>query len=282
MNKSRTRDDYSRRLMRVVQLLWQEPARNYSLEQIADVAHFSPFHFHRIYREMMGETVTATQQRLRLHFASRDLAQASDWSLLRIAQRAGYQSSAAFVRSFAAAYGVTPGAYRRQRWQDLQFKINQEMDMYTVEFRTLAAPIHLATRRHRGAYLQIGEAFSLLQLALQAQVAPDARWFGLYFDDPKTVAEGQLRSDAAVEIKGTASLPADIGQAQIPAARYAVIEHIGPYSELERAYHWLFGVWLPQSGEQAASVPTIEQYLNDPSNTPPKDLRTEIWLALVD
>ena len=282
MNKSRTRDDYSRRLMRVVQLLWQEPARNYSLEQIADVAHFSPFHFHRIYRETMGETVTATQQRLRLHFASRDLAQASDWPLLRIAQRAGYQSSAAFVRSFAAAYGVTPGAYRRQRWQDLQFKINQEMDMYTVEFRTLAAPIHLATRRHRGAYLQIGEAFSLLQLALQAQVAPDARWFGLYFDDPKTVAEGQLRSDAAVEIKGTASLPADIGQAQIPAARYAVIEHIGPYSELERAYHWLFGVWLPQSGEQAASVPTIEQYLNDPCTTAPKDLRTEIWLALVD
>ena len=64
MNKVSTMDAYSRRLMRVVQTLWQDPLRVYTTEQLAAVAHFSPFHFHRIYREMMGETVVATQQRL--------------------------------------------------------------------------------------------------------------------------------------------------------------------------------------------------------------------------
>ena len=133
MSKASTMQDYTRRLMRVVQTLWQDPLRVYTTEQLAEVAHFSPFHFHRIYREMMGETVKATQQRLRLHFASRDLVETGELPLSRVAQRAGYQSSAAFVRSFAAAYGVTPGVYRRQRLQQsLQFKLTQEIDMYSV------------------------------------------------------------------------------------------------------------------------------------------------------
>lgn len=282
MNKVSTMDAYSRRLMRVVQTLWQDLTRVYTTEQLAAVAHFSPFHFHRIYREMMGETVVATQQRLRLHYASRDLAQI-DLPLIRVAQRAGYQSSAAFVRSFAATHGVTPSVYRRQRLSHLQSRINQELDMYQLEFRLITAPIHLAARRHIGSYLDIGEAFSLLQLAGAAlPVLPDARWLGLYHDDPQTIAPAQLRSDACVEISAEGDLPADVQRAQIPAGRYAVIEHRGPYSELEPAYHWLFGVWLPASGEQALALPTIESYLNDPCTTAPKDLRTEIWLALAD
>ena len=48
MSKASTLQDYTRRLMRVVQLLWQNPGVQYSLEQLAEVAHFSPFHFHRI------------------------------------------------------------------------------------------------------------------------------------------------------------------------------------------------------------------------------------------
>jgi len=283
MNKVSTIDAYSRRLMRVVQTLWLEPTRMYTLEQLADVAHFSPCHFHRIYREAMGETVTATQQRLRLHFAVRDLAQAVDLPLTRVAQRAGYQSSAAFVRSFAAAHGITPGAYRRQRLSHLQSQINQELAMYKVEFRVITEPIHLAARRHLGPYLNIGEAFSLLQLTAAAlPLVPAARWLGLYHDDPQTVSPEQLRSDACVEICADGDLPAEVQRVQIPAGRYAVIEHRGPYSELEPAYHWLFGVWLPASGEQTLAVPTIESYLNDPCITAPKDLRTEIWLALAN
>lgn len=282
MNKVCTIADHSRRLMRVVQTLWQDPLRVYTTEQLAAVAHFSPCHFHRIYREMMGETVVAAQQRLRLHFASRDLAQ-PELPLIRVAQRAGFQSSAAFVRSFAAAHGVTPGAYRRQRLSHLQSRINQELDMYNIVVRSITAPIHLAARRHLGPYLDIGEAFSLLQLAAPAlPVLPDARWLGLYHDDPHTVAPPQLRSDACVEISADGNLPADLQRTQIPAGRYAVIEHRGPYSELETPYQWLFGVWLPASGERSAVVPTIESYLNDPCATAPKDLRTEIWLALTD
>ncbi|AMC33389.1 AraC family transcriptional regulator [Janthinobacterium sp. B9-8] len=282
MSKSWKVEDYGRRLMRVVNTIWQDPTAAYSIEQLAGIAHFSPFHFHRIYREMMGETVNATQLRMRLLYASRQLAQTNETPLIRIAQRAGYQSSAAFVRSFAAAHGMPPGAYRRQRLNHIHSQINQELGMYNVEFRKLDAPIHLAASRHHGSYLKIGEAFARLQLSKTAlPVDPmKVRWFAQYHDDPQSVAEADLRSDACVEIKADGDLPSELARAQIPAGRYGVIEHRGPYSELQQAYHWLFGVWLPQSGEQPANIPVIEQYLNLPHNTPPKDLRTEIWVAL--
>ena len=61
---------------------------------------------------------------------------------------------------------------------------------------------------------------------------------------------------------------------------HAVLLHVGPYAELERAYTWLYREWLPSSGEDPADAPCVEEYLNDPRTTPPPELRTEIWLPL--
>ncbi|WP_028450465.1 AraC family transcriptional regulator [Chitinibacter tainanensis] len=281
MKKAATVQDYARRLQRAVGLIWQHPQQSYSLEQLAAAAHFSPYHFHRIYREMMGESVGATQQRLRLLQAARSLGQTPAQQLERLARRSGYGSSAAFVRAFAASYGHTPGAYRRMRLQVLQRHLQQEPSMYPIRLHTQTSPLPLALCPHLGPYIQIGEAFAKLQLhKTSLPVSLPLRWFGLYFDDPQSVAPEQLRSAAALTVNADAPLPAGIEAFALPAGRYAVLEHIGPYSELEQAYQWLYGVWLPASGEQPGNVPVIEQYLNLPIDTPPTELRTEIWVAL--
>lgn len=281
MPKTDTTHDHTRRLLRVVHHLWQHLDEPLTLEHMAAVAHFSPYHFHRIYRMTMGETLNATLQRLRLLRASHELMQPAAHALTRIASRAGYRSSAAFVRAFGAAYGMPPGQYRQQRSAYLRSLFNKELSMYTPQFRTIDQAIHLIALPHRGSYLTIDVAFT--QLALQTQalgIAPDARWFGIYLDDPESVAEADLRSFAGVEASVETSLPSGAERLSIAAGRYAVIEHIGPYSELEQAYKWLFGVWLPASGEQAADQPMAELYLNSPQDTAPKDLRTEVWLPL--
>jgi AraC family transcriptional regulator len=59
-----------------------------------------------------------------------------------------------------------------------------------------------------------------------------------------------------------------------------VVLHVGPYADLDRAYAWLYGTWLGQSGEEAADAPCVEAYLNDARTVPPAELRTEIWLPL--
>ena len=71
--KTTTRLDYGRRIARAMARIAADPARAPSLEELAEAAAFSPFHFHRIYRELTGETPAETLARERL---SRAAAQA--------------------------------------------------------------------------------------------------------------------------------------------------------------------------------------------------------------
>ena len=74
MNRPVTRESYARRLNRVAEHIWAHLDAPLDLAQLAEVACLSPFHFHRIYRAMIGETVAETVSRLRLQRASMELA----------------------------------------------------------------------------------------------------------------------------------------------------------------------------------------------------------------
>ena len=66
MMKPSTERDYRRRIARVIEAILVEPGAPHTLESLAAVAHLSPYHFHRIYRALTGESVVETVQRLRL------------------------------------------------------------------------------------------------------------------------------------------------------------------------------------------------------------------------
>ncbi|HZF99238.1 MAG TPA: AraC family transcriptional regulator [Pseudoxanthomonas sp.] len=90
------------------------------LAELARVAHFSPFHFHRMYRALTGETVGRSVARLRLLRALREL-EASSADLAHVALQAGYATSQALSRAFRDTFDDTPSALRadpvlRQAW----------------------------------------------------------------------------------------------------------------------------------------------------------------------
>lgn len=107
----RTLSDYAHRLERFAVYLAENLDHDVDLERLAEVACFSPFHFHRIYHALQGETVAETVRRMRLHRAAVQLIE-GETSIERIAARAGYGSQAAFTRAFRSAYGAPPAAYR--------------------------------------------------------------------------------------------------------------------------------------------------------------------------
>ena len=67
---------------------------------------------------------------------------------------------------------------------------------------------------------------------------------------------------------------------RIRGGEYAVLRHVGPYSDMRATYEWLYGTWLVQSGRAAADAPAFEEYLNSPKGTAPAELVTEICLPL--
>ena len=243
----------------------------------------SPYHFHRVYHAMQGETTADTVRRLRLHRAAVELI-ASAQPVPRIAHRAGYGSQEAFTRAFKAAYGVPPARYRASfvpRPTTGRMEDGMEIAGYQATIRE-APPIRVAMLAHRGDYQTIGVTFQRLSTiaAGQGLFGPATRAFGIYYDDPSATPRDALRSDACITVPDDWRPSGELQLGEIRGGRYVVTPHVGPYAELAAPYKWLYGTWLAPNGEEAANAPCVEDYLNDARTVPPTELRTEIWLPL--
>ena len=280
MTKPETRMDYGRRIARVTDHIAENLDENLTVERLSEVANFSPFHFHRIYREAANETLADTVRRLRLHRAAVELTR-DDTPLERIAKHAGYGTLAAFSRAFSADYGVPPGAYRL-RGKLLPPNPRKPHAMKS-NYRVEIAPFEgarLAAIEHRGDYQKIGNSFAKVQIFFAANGLPMVRSFGIYFDDPESIPEKNLRAQAGLITDARIPAHSGIREVRVPAMLCASVLHKGPYAELERAYRHLFRDWLPTSGYEAADFSCFEEYMNDPRETPPSELLTRVHLPL--
>jgi AraC family transcriptional regulator len=274
---------YEARLLRVLAYIYDNLDGDLSLDTLAEVACLSRFHWHRVYRAMTGETLAEAIRRIRLIKAANALV-LEDTPLADIAERYGYPNIASFTRAFHAVHGAAPGEFR-ERGVQLANELKQTSGddcMYPVIIQDLP-PSRAAGVLHVGPYPGIAKAFQQLGGILFARnLIPHVHgMIAIYHDAPESKPEAEMRSHAAVIIAD--SFPRNVEGLEyfdLAGGKYAVMQHSGAYATLGIAYEWLYGKWLPQSGEEPRDAPPIEFYVNDPRNTPPDRLRTDIRLPL--
>jgi len=288
--KATTGQNYRRRLITVVDYLYNHLDGQVDVNQLAEVANMSPYHFHRIYRQMAGETINSTTRRLRLQRAASELLRSPD-ALHLIASRVGYGSLEAFSRAFRKEFDQNPSDYRTQKANGfptsfiatLAHDTQEYTDMYPVEMIDTQTT-QLIGYEHLGDYMGIGNAFSKLEIyaASHKLITPKSRSIGIYYDDPKTLDKTALRAHACLSVEQPLSNPEGDSpdSLTIPAGRCATVLFKGSYAELEKPYDWMFGQWLPSSGFELADFPPFEEYLNDTKTTPPSELLTRIHFLL--
>lgn len=113
------RAEYARRINRVLDYIDRHLDQPLELAQLAGVANFSPFHFHRVFAAWMGETLGDYARRRRLEQAAFRLSCGLDESVLATALATGFGSGEAFARAFKLKFGCTPSAWRRDTRQRL-------------------------------------------------------------------------------------------------------------------------------------------------------------------
>lgn len=99
-------------IFRSLAMIEESIQENLTVEKLAKDIHFSKYHYQRLFRETVGETVMGYVTRRRLFLAAQDLVRTED-SVLSIALKYGYDSHEGFTRSFKAYMGVTPTEYRK-------------------------------------------------------------------------------------------------------------------------------------------------------------------------
>ena len=113
-----TLHDYKRRVQRVLVHIQQHLDEALRLDELAAIACFSSFHFHRVFRGMVGESVKEYIRRLRLERAASQLKVGKE-PVTQIAFDAGYLSHEAFTRAFNAWFGTSPSGFRALRHRRL-------------------------------------------------------------------------------------------------------------------------------------------------------------------
>ena len=272
MNRPQTARDYARRLDKVAAHIWAHLDEDLDLGVLAEIACFSPYHFHRIYRAVLGETVAETVARLRLQRASMALARGKA-PIREVAGQAGYSSVPAFTRAFRAAYGQTPAAFRAQRRQP------QEPNM-TVEIRD-CPPLRIACLTHKGPAPEIGRAFDRLMAwaGPRGLAGPEHLGVAVYLSDMSTTPPSEQIALAGITVDAGFQADGAVDTFDVQGGPYAVLTHNGPYATLGQSYNALFA-WLTASPHSPAHAPCIEVNLNDPRRAAPEDLVTEIRLPL--
>lgn len=287
-----TLQDYKRRMLRVLVHVQEHLDEPLPLEQLAEIACFSPYHFHRIFTGMIGESVKEHVRRLRLERAASRL-KLGTLPVTQIAFEAGYDSLEAFSRSFRSAFSTSPSRFRAANRSE-QTKVNNA-GKASHHFNTNCfggknmkvrieqrKPLRVAFMRHVGPYNQVGETWDKFLTFMGKEGLLCGNWecIGICHDNPEVTAPDKIRYDACASVDDSFQATGDIGVQVIAGGDYAVTTHFGPYNNLGRTYSKLMGEWIPRSGRELRSAPCFEVYLNDPSSTEPEELLTDIFAPL--
>lgn len=276
-------NDYEKRLLRVLDYVYDNLDGDLSLDALADVAALSRFHFHRVFSAVTGETLAHFIRRLRLHRAGIELIH-TDAPIAEIAAALGYDNLRSFSRSFRDAFGQTPHAFRTANKPVPPLRLGEQGDMTLYDVKIENQPgRRLALVDHIGPYIEISQAFDTAETSVMARGLGDhlRGMIGLYYDDPDNVPADKLRSAAGFIVTEDMPIEAPLQEVQLQGGKHAILTYTGPYSGLARAYQFLFGQWLGEAGVMPREEPPFEMYLNSPMDTAPEDLVTVIGVPLL-
>jgi len=276
--KTQANSEYTQRINRVTDYLRKNLDRQVKLSELAKVACFSEFHFHRIFSAVTGETLNDFTNRLRLEKAAR-LLRYTDHSLTDIALDCGLSSSATFSRAFRSGYDTSPSQFRKSG-EIKKSKICKELFSaqdyllpMSAEEKRGAFPVRLIDVPERQvAYIRVTNAFemyrviaalkTLTEWAKAQDIFSQGILFGMSVDDPHVTPKHLYRYEVCL----ASSLPFEcmegMSKLKMPAMRYAATRVCGDIRTVTTATDYLFRGWLINSDYEPEHAPGLEIFLD--------------------
>jgi len=262
--KEQTQHEYYKSINRVMEYIQGHLGENTDLKTLAGIANISPYHFHRIFKTTIGESLAEYVQRLRLEFVAEQL-KLSEFNLGELAEMSGYSSEQALSRAFKRYFSLPPTAFKasflKEKFNDeLVPRVCRVMEKYGITLKENESGNNAWQKLYTYAMFNrlLSEGCESLEIIKDGKHLP-------------CITTRELRPSD----KFTNSVIFQEGL-------YAIFTHKGSYSKIEELYKAIKGHWLVISKYKPTpdGTPYIV-YLNNPSLVSENDLITEIYIPVL-
>jgi AraC family transcriptional regulator len=275
---------YIQRINAVIGHVRENLHEDLSLEALARVAGFSPFHFHRLFKSITEETVNELVVRLRLERAASLLRSTPRLSVTEAAFACGFKSVSVFSRAFKKQYGLNARQWDRQSplKNSKNGQVLEGFPRYTRDKLSDFAgqeefEVHIhSLPEQRLAYIRVYDSYSRFSKVSDAYhrliewycrkggSLENTTLYGMSQDDPDVTPLRLCRFDWCLTVPDDWQAEGDVSVQSFPACQVAMIRCIGDFTQEYNALQYLFRYWLPRSRYQPANLPGMEIYRRQP------------------
>lgn len=302
MTIKKTQADYKNRIDRVFEFIDKNLDSHLSLNTVSEIAFFSPFHFHRVFKFLTGETLNAYVTRRRIEKSALDLLH-KNITTTEIAHQFGFSDNSSFSRAFKKYYSISPTEFRKQnpnrisKIRQLQSKNGQEYpdyDKYICIINDLKNWIKM------NAKIKITE-MPKMNLAYVSSIGPQnlesaygklIQWatpLGLmngqpkmvtiYHDSFKVTEANKVRMSAAIVLNRATETEGEVGLTSIEAGKFIVGSFEIEMNEFEKSWTGLF-LWMNENGYKKANRNPFEVYYNNFKEHPERKAIVDFYIPI--
>ena len=276
--------NYQKSIDKVLTHLDANLSEKHELDKLAEMANLSKFHFHRIMKAFLNETLGGYINRIRFETAVKLLRYSSE-PINEIAYLVGYHTPSAFTKGFKKMFGVSPSYIRKHKNLIMEKKSNNiGSDFQLVETVKIIKDIHVIFQQSKG---KIGDHTtkanwdSLFSAAQKHQMINwGSKFYGINWDDPEITPNDKVRYDACISIPIDRKIGDEFSSKTILGGKYLCFLYKGDYQNLGLVYDHIFRDWIIKRNYNLREEPIFEQYINNKELTPKEDLLTEIFIPI--
>lgn len=284
--KTSTQLRHRRRVLPVLVHIEEHLGQELELDALAARAGFSPFHFHRVFSEVTGESPMAFIRRLRLERAVYRM-KVSPENVLQIGLEAGFQSAESFTRAFVRHYRMKPSEFRAMLAEFrrcLKEFFGDYRDWDALEHGGLRLNVsgrqpgfrleqfegrQVIFKRYIGGYGQLRDQardFASLWGPLFAYADAHSldydrtQLIGICHDDPYVTDAERIRFDACLPITGQTDGDEEIGVRHIAGGMCSVRQHFKGFEEIDSTFAFIGVEWVPARSYMLDLRPPFELY----------------------
>lgn len=277
--------DYKNRINRVFQYIDENLDSDLSLNTISEVAFFSPFHFHRIFKIITEETLNEYVTRRRVEKSASDLIH-KNIGITEMSLKYGFNDNSSFTRTFKKFYGVSPTNFRKQnlnkfsKIRQLESKNGQE---YPDHEKYICVINNLKNWIKMNAKIEIKE-MPKMELAYVSSIGPQnletsyqkliqwatpkglvnrqVKMVTVYHDSFKITEANKVRMSACLALSQPIETDGEIGLTSIEKGNFIVGSFEIGLNEFEKSWTGLF-IWMNENGYKKADRNPFEIYYNN-------------------